>query len=122
MKREAKFNSEFRKWLKESPLLSSAIELKQTTTNSLPFSALAPHQEMALLASKHNSLMFKLIDAGYQNPFDMFFLVKSGAWVVIKYPEGFYVVDIDDFIKERESSDRKSLTEERAKEIATFCG
>ena len=118
MKREADFNSTFRSWLKANPMPSAAFELKQTTTDSLPFSSVKDHQLWALLAVKNNQLLFKIPDAGYQNPFDFFYFNQAKAYVVIKYPDFFCVIDIDDWIKENASSVRRSLTSERAKAIA----
>lgn len=119
-KKEAQFNTIFNKWLKANPM-TGAFELKQTPTNSLPYSALAEHQEMALLNSKWKSLVYKIPDAGYQNPFDCFCLHKVPAFVVIKFSgRRFYLIDIDNFIFYRDNrAKRKSITEEEAKEIAT---
>lgn len=120
MKREAKFQITFNHWLKDilkqvfvfklpdcgfqNPFdvfsvsvdgKFSAWELKQTQKDYLPFSAVMPHQLDALCIVK--------------------------GTVVIKYPEFFCLIYVDTFIKERNSSDRKSLTSERAKEIAQIC-
>ena len=119
MKREAKFNSAFRDWLKEHPMPSGAFEIKQTTTDSLSFDSLKEHQLWALLTVKNNQLIFKIPDVGYQNPFDFFYFNKAEAYIVIKYPEFFCLIDIDDWIKENASSVRRSLTSSRAKEIAS---
>jgi len=120
MKREAKFQTFFNHWLKEvrkeifvfklpdcgfqNPFdvfsvsangLFSAWELKQTQTNSLPFLSVAPHQINALSIVK--------------------------GYVVIKYPDFFCSIGINNFVKQEKESNRKSLTSERAKEIAEIC-
>lgn len=122
MKHEAKFTIEFRHWLKENPFISSAaFELKYTLTDSLAFIAVRPHQRDALLAVKHASLLYKAPDDSMgMKPFDLFFLKNAGAYVVIRYPDSFYVIDIDDFLKEEKRSERRSLTSERARSIATI--
>lgn len=71
-----------------------AWELKQTKTDSLPFSAVVPHQVMALQ-----------IVQGY---------------VVIKYPTTVAIIPIDTFVLESKRSKRRSLTSKRAMEISTI--
>lgn len=121
VKHEAQFNTIFNHWLKANPM-TGAFELKQTTKDSLPYSALAPHQELALLNVSNGLLVFKIPDAGYQNPFDCFSMYKQSAYVVILYPSKyFYMITIDKFIDYRDNEAvRKSLTEQEAKEIATL--
>jgi len=117
MKHEANFQTTFSHWLKEvykqifvfkipdcgyqNPFDVFSVdddgqfyawELKQTKTDSIPFSALAPHQRKALEV--------------------------VGGMVVIKYPKFFCLIHIIGWIDEEASSSRKSLTSTRAKEIA----
>jgi len=117
-KLEAKFNTRFNKWLKENPIVG-AFELKQTDL-SFPYSHLAEHQELALLNVKKNTLIFKIPDLGYQNPFDCFCFHKNEAYVVILFQRSkkFYMIDIEVFVNHRNNSDRKSMTEEEASQIA----
>lgn len=121
--KERKWQAEFGRWAKANIPASAAFELKVATV-SLPFSDVQPHQVAALWHVKHRKLYFKIPDAGYQNPFDSFILASMPAYVVVRYPSrAFYLIDIDDFIHERDIlSARKSLTEDRAKEIAAICG
>ena len=119
--KERDFQSHFNKWLKAVHRQTGAFELKLARTNSLPYSAVAPHQVDALLNSKHGTLVFKIPDSGFTNPFDCFSLSGVPAFVVIKYPSGTaYGIDIDDFIRSRDRSERKSLTEDEAILIHTF--
>ena len=122
MKREANFTLLFRHWLKANPLRSSAFELKQTRTDSINFNAVKEHQLIALQAAKgDHGLLYKIPDdAMGVKPCDMMYLRCSGAFVVIKYPRSFVLIDVDEFIIERDISIRKSLTEKRAKEIASY--
>jgi len=115
--KEKDFQRTFNHWLKAVHKKTGLFELK-ITKGALPFSAVAPHQVEALLNAKHSCLYYKIPDVGYQNPADAFGLCGEEAYVVIKYPKAWYMIDIDAFLKERDSSSRKSLTEERAKEIA----
>lgn len=122
IKREAKFTVLFRHWLLAHPLRKScALELKQTQTDSIPFSAVEEHQIDALIAVKYGDkgLLYKAPDDSRAiKPFDLFYLHWTDAYIVIKYPQGFVIISIESFIGERDSSKRKSLTWERAQVIA----
>lgn len=120
MKREAQFNTLFNKWLKNVYKKTGAFELKQTQTDSLPFSAVVDHQIQALMNAKHGILVYKIPDSGYQNPFDVFTLAGVPAYVVIKYPNIICGIDIDMFSTEKALSQRRSLTSKRATELAEF--
>lgn len=99
---------------------TGVFELKQTEKDSIAFNAVADHQKKALMQVKHNVFFFKIPDVGYQNPFDCFCFNNAQAYVVIKYPDICCMIDIDDWVLEESISDRKSLTSQRAKEIATI--
>ena len=121
IKREANFGLLFRHWLKKEPMISAAFELKQTRTNSLPFSAVKEHQIDALCAAASRSgVLYKIPDdsAGIK-PFDYCFLKHSLAFVVIRYPRFFCLIEVDAFLNEMErDKKRKSLSSERAKAIS----
>lgn len=117
MKREAKFNTKFNHWLKNVYKNSGVFELKQADI-SLPFSSVQDHQIEALQNVRHSTFVYKIPDAGFQNPFDCFTFTKMPAYVVIKYPKFFCLISIDTFLLERSRSKRKSLTAIRAKDIA----
>lgn len=99
---------------------SSVFELKQTTKDSLLFSAVKDHQIAALLAaSGENALIYKAPDDTRNfKPFDLFYMRRCGAYIVIKYPKVFCVIRVTMFLYEKRISDRKSLTSERAIEIS----
>lgn len=119
MKREADFQTQFNRYLRETKMIG-AFELKQTKTYLLPFSALKEHQEHGLLAAQINGFVWKLSDADpREKPFDCISTGTIPAYVVIKYPKLFAIIKIEAFIKERNESVLKSLPRERAKEIAT---
>jgi len=123
-KREADFGKQFRAWVKnQKDLPSAAFELKQTTLNYISFSALQEHQEHALLAAATSGVLYKAPDDSRGvKPFDFFFIKRAPAFVVIKYPQGFEGISIENFIAERSQSTRKSLTYERAHQISSFSG
>lgn len=119
--KEKDFQTKFGHWLKANRPSSAAYELK-VTKGAFSYSKIPQHQLDGLWHAKHSSLYMKLPDVGYQMPFDCFVLGEVPAFVVIRYEDSgvWYAIDIDDFLAECESSDRKSLTEERAKVIYTF--
>lgn len=121
MKREANFTLRFRHWLKANPMPSAAFELKQTTGISIPFASVQDHQIDALQAVKSaTGLIHKISDeARSYTPFDVFYLRNAPAFVVLKFPTAFHLIDIDTFLLERQRSTRKSITNSRAKEIST---
>ncbi len=120
MKREAKFTLQFRHWLKANPMHSGAFELKHTSKDSIPFSDVREHQINALQAvkSKGGYLYKAPDDSRGAKPFDLFYLRDSHAWVVIKYPKCFVIINVDHFVMEAKKSKRRSLTSARAKDIA----
>ena len=124
IKREANFGQTFRSWIKSQPLYfpnGAVFELKQTTTNSIPFSDVQDHQIDALVASElnHNGLLYKIPDDSRGiKPYDMVYLRKTNAYIVIKYPKCFSVIPVMSFIEETSKSKRKSLTSERARDIS----
>lgn len=118
---EAQFTSKY--ILPTQGLPTGGYEVKLTKTGTLPFSRLAAHQEAALLQTKHTGLKEKIRDVGnFKKPFDFFILRNTGGWVCAVFwkprVKHWYMIDIDAWIQERETSTRKSLTEERAREIA----
>ena len=115
-KREANWTTNFFKgWLLKNPLPTGPIEVKQTTKDYLAFSAVAEHQLAALIAcTTAQGFWWKVADMGARNAFDIVWYCNSAAWVVIKYPKGFVVIDARVFKAEKQKSPRKSLTWERA--------
>jgi hypothetical protein len=51
---------------------------------------------------------------------DYVYLRNAPAWIVIKYPTAFEIIDVETFIMERDRSKVKSLTHQRAREISTM--
>jgi hypothetical protein len=121
-KREAEFGRLFRHWIKANrPHESAAYELKQTLTDSIPFSDVQDHQIDALLAVEDAHLLYKIPDDSRGvKPFDMVYLTRAKAYVVIRFPEWFCGIRVKVFIEEKKTSKRKSLTARRALDIATF--
>lgn len=128
VKREAQFQTNFNRWAQYEFDGTAAFELKVGYA-SIPFDAVVEHQERALFLAKHGKIVFKIPDGGWQNPFDSFCLQGVEAYVVLLFTSinhdkkknhntrEFFLIDIDTWINEKNTSTRKSLTEPRAREI-----
>ena len=118
--KEKDFQTTFSHWLKQVWKKTGAFELKITHTDSLPFSDVKDHQIAALEQTRWGTMVFKIPDAGYQNPYDCYCMTQQPAYVVIRYPTFFCLIDIDTFTLGRSRSKRKSLTSSRARELSTI--
>ena len=125
--KEKDFQGRFNKWLKYHWMKkSAAFELKICKKKSLSFSAVKSHQIDGLLHAKHGSVVKKLSDIDpAQKPFDCFILANVMAFVVILFYEPrkqkeAFLIDIDDFVEERDKSNRKSITKERGAELSKY--
>ena len=130
---EAEFCSKFGRLIRKFFLDSdsghegaAAFEMKVCVRGkALAFSRLEDHQSAALKAVKGKGLYHKIPDGGLgQKPFDGFYLAGCAAFVVVGfYDLGrhrnwiAYLIDVDEFEKEAASCGRKSITEERAREL-----
>ena len=131
--KEKEMQSLFGKYLKVNPPdKSEAYELKICKNGSLPFDAVKEHQIVGLIDAT-NGLYHKISDspifAGSQTrftkpkPFDCLYVIAEKSFVVIMFykprkPKKTYLIEINSFLQEKETSERKSLTEERANKIA----
>lgn len=118
--KEADFGMVFRKWWNLNPI-KGPIEHKDTAGRDyLPFAAVTDEQVAIQLSAGSSKGVLIRVAQGTTGASDYAGFVNSPAWIVIKYPKAFYVISIDSFIYERDKNVRKSLTEERAKAIATY--
>lgn len=122
-RREAKFQIVWNHWMSAyghrlPP--KTVFELKQTRTNALAFDAVVEHQiDWLLAANSYQGVHYKIPDDSRGiKPFDGFYIREAFSIVVIKYPGQFSIIDIHTFLSEKKKSARKSLTKERAEEIA----
>jgi len=93
---------------------------------AFPFRELSEKEERLLLKAKHDGLLTTFSDYDrLGTPCDGA-CISGGGFIFLQYVrranKTFYVIDIDDFIKQRDSLDRKSLEEWRAATIATVIG
>jgi len=114
---EKDFQTKFNKWLEVywSKDVSARFELKFVDLNkkkSLNFkSSLPAHQIRALSAKRH---IFKIPDAGYQNPYDCYHIAGKGYLVIQFWKRGckhFYIIDIKE-IEGLIDSGQKSINED----------
>ena len=120
---EKNFQREFNKWCLYNLEDTSVFELKITKGKSLPFFSVKKHQVNALLAARRDKIIYKIPDDAYdQKPFDSFLIAHSFAYIVILFYKPyktkiFYMIGIENWIKEVEKSKRKSITQDRSREL-----
>lgn len=134
---EANFQSLFSTWMtSEQRFTQSAVfELKLEKTQSIRFDRVAPHQVDGLRRSKRMWTYHKIADSPFiksagkmmrftkPKPFDCFVVMDALAYVVVLFYEPrqskeMFFIDVDTWVDEQKRSIRKSLTKQRAREIA----
>ena len=131
---EKNFQSIFKNWLGANmPEVTSVYELKLEKGKSIAFSRVYDHQVIGLRMAKYGGLYHKIPDSPVSyggarfnkpKPFDCFVLRNAEAYIVILFYEPrkdkeVFFIDVDAWIVERDSSTRKSLTKDRAREISS---
>ena len=124
---EASRTTLFLKYARHFLKYTFVFEAKICKDKSLPFDLVVPHQVANLLVAKHGVFNFKIPDSGWTNPFDGLQIVEVPAFIVIfwyqhRNDKRFTMIDIDVWEEEKKTSTRKSLTYERATELAFFSG
>lgn len=116
---ESKFAIKFRHWLKVHPRISSSFEIKDTRgKNYLPFSEVKQAQldyGMAIKSDRGTLMRLQAVSEGMP---DYIYLRNAPAILVINYPQGFVLIDIETFILEKQRSKTKSLSWTRASTIS----
>ena len=120
-KREQEFTTKFQRWLKYRWVGTNAyFEVKVAKSGSLPFSAVKDHQISNLQLPR---VIHKFSDAlQWGTLFDVILCDGKGFVVIYYHKPGnkeFFVIPVGDFITERDTSKRKSLTEFRARQISS---
>lgn len=120
-KPEASFSIQYCQWL-ESPeskgIITGPFEAKDTRGKEyLDFSEVKQDQINRLLAckSKQGHAMRTVGNTGVP---DICFYRESPAYLVVKFPKEFFIIDVETFDLERRRSKRKSLTRSRARDIS----
>ncbi len=134
--KESQIQSIFKVWLANNPPSRTTVyEIKLEKKKSIAFDRVYDHQIAGLRMAKHKGLYHKISDVPFghaegfrfhkKKPFDCMYLIGCDAFIVVV----FYVprekkeamfIDVDVWESERGMSMRKSLTKERAQEIAAF--
>lgn len=126
---EANMQTSFTAYCKKpsNGIKTAAFELKITKTPSLAFSRVEEHQRTGLLrASGDDGSFKKLTDLSIDSkPYDAYMLKGEKAYVVIMFykprkPKVVYLIEIHDFLECEETYDRKSMTEEIARQYCEF--
>lgn len=135
---EKNFQTFFKHWLANNPpMLATVYELKLEKKGSMSFDRVYDHQIAGLRQAKYKGMYHKIADQpaafvegrrvhfGSKKPFDCMFLKGMEAYVVVMFytpmaPKEAIFIEIDDFVKEKETSKRRSITVARAKEISSL--
>ncbi len=116
-KKEAKWQTIWNQYLRETKI-PGFFELKQTLRESLPFSSIEIHQYDGLQAAERSGLVWKLSDEDRrQKPCDTLSVPPIPAYLVIKFPDAYYMIRIGEIVKLRESGGI-SITREDAERVA----
>lgn len=121
-KLEAKWQTIWNQYLREMKEKGTPIygffELKQTSKDSLPFSKIEIHQYDGLQATDKSGLIWKWSDDDMrQKPCDSASIPPLPSYVVIKFPDAYYMIRIGEIVKLREQGGI-SVTREQAEKIA----
>ena len=126
----------FGKYLKANPPNKTEVyELKMCKQKSMPFDQVNDHQIEALEKALKGNFYYKISDSPVSwgmetpmrftapKPFDCQNIFQANAYIVIWFykpreKKEFILIDVRSFVAEKISSVRKSLTEQRAKELA----
>jgi len=116
-KNEQKWTTIFNQYLREKKLYGF-FELKHTNLDYLSFSKIEIVQYDGLQATAKNGLVWKLSDQDMrEKPCDTLSIPPLPSYVVIKFIDGFYLININDIVKMREEGEI-AITKGRAEQIA----
>ena len=120
IKREANFGLRFRHWYRSIPPINATWELKDCSKKTaFPFEEWKePQRDWAAAIQGEKGVLMRQ-QGGSGEP-DYTSHVAQPAYVVINFKDGFCVIDSAVLLNEIKTSDRKSLTHERAKLISVY--
>ena len=94
------------------------FELKVTVTETLPLAKIRKVQYEGLQATERDGLVWKLSDQDQRpKPCDTISIPPLPSYLVIKFPDAFYFIRIEEVVKIREGG-AISITLSQAKEVA----
>ncbi len=98
------------------------LELKDTYgKDSMLFKEVSDLQLIKCLKIKHEGILIRNTISssnGAAGIPDYSWTDKQAVYITIRYPKSWCFIDIDTFVLEKERSKKKSMTEERAREIS----
>ena len=117
--REATSSIDLKHWIEKNQKFTCGLEVKDSAgKDSIPFSVVADKQiAYANQASGPKGAWIRV--QGVNGEQDYIWLINTPSYIVIKYPKCFCIITIGNFLFEKQKSKRKSLTLERAIQIAT---
>jgi hypothetical protein len=105
-------------YLREVKDFYGYFELKATTLNYLSFNKIEPHQYEGLQATKKNGLYWKMSDQDMRlKPCDCMKLPPLPSYLVIRFTDAYYMVDIKHIVQMKEDG-KIAITREEAKNLA----
>jgi len=114
---EAKWNTLLNKYFKEKKFFCY-YELKQTKDNSFSFSKIETNQIEGLTATEESGMVWKLSDEDQRKkPCDGFSTPPLPSYLIIKWPDGFYLIRFKEILDMIEKGENK-ISKEQAKKIA----
>ncbi len=114
---EAKWNTLLNKYFKEKKFFCY-YELKQTKDNSFSFSKIETNQIDGLTATEESGMVWKLSDEDQRKkPCDGFSTPPLPSYLIIKWPDGFYLIRFKEILDMIERGENK-ISKEQAKKIA----
>ena len=119
---ETKFSIRFIKWIEQhGPAFPCSIELKDTRgKSSLPFREIKDKQISYGMRIKGEKGVLIRVEALFEGMPDYIWCINMPAYVVIKYPHSFSLIDVETLLLEKKRSKRRSLTEARSREISNL--
>lgn len=119
MRREAGITPTWEKYCRKKPLFG-VFELKQTRSDKFYFKNFEPHQIDSLMAVEEAGTVFKWSDMDPRlKPFDVASLPPMPAFLVIKFPQCFVMIRINEFVNFMNNTQSVFISYDQAKKIAT---
>ena len=118
---EAKFGMKLREWIMKNPRVPCTFETKDTRGKDyLNFSEVKDVQiNFGMAIKSKKGVLIRLFPFVEGTP-DYGYFSNSPAYIVIKYPKQFSLVDVETFQIESKRSKRRSLTSARARDISVI--
>jgi hypothetical protein len=117
--REASFSLKFREWIMDNPRISCSFEMKDTRgKNYLRFDEVTDVQRNYGMSIKNDKGTLIRVQGLSGEP-DYVYFRNAPAYLVINYPSGWVILDIETFIMEDKRSKTRSLSWGRAKDLST---